>query len=170
MCRFASFVLTKDRAFWLDSDSHSNIIAHYKLHESGSHGLNVVKVEISPTEKLKRWHDYGQWKLTFDQDEFPEWHDPITSEKRARAALAQRAAEGFTTVDASGCTALTSLDAPKASYVYASGCTALTSLDAPKARKVYASNCTALTSLDAPKAIYVDASGCTALTSKDGKK
>jgi len=126
MCNFASFVLTKDRAFWLpDSDSHSEIIQKHNIHESGSRGLNVVKVEISPTAELKKWHDYDKWELTFDQDQFPEWHDPITSEKRARAALVKRAKEGFTAVDASGCTALTQLDAPEASTVYASGCTAL---------------------------------------------
>ena len=137
MCNFASFVLTKDRAFWLKySDSHSEIISCHNLHESGSRGLNVVKVEIRPTAKLKRWHDYAEWELTFDQDQFPEWHDPITSEKRARAALVQRAAEGFTTVYARGCTALTSLEAPESLYVDARGCTALTSLEAPKAATV----------------------------------
>ena len=126
MCRFASFVLTKDRVFWLlASDSHSDIIERHKLHESGARGLNVVKVEISPTPTLKKWHKYAEWKLIFDQDEFPEWHDPITSEKRARAALLERAKIGFTTVDASGCTALTELKADSARTVDASGCTAL---------------------------------------------
>ena len=113
MCKFASFVLTKDRVFWLeDSDSHSEIISRNKLHESGARGLNVVKVEISPTPTLKKWHNYAGWKLIFDQDQFPEWHDPITSERRARAALLERAKAGFTYVDASGCTGLTSLEAP----------------------------------------------------------
>jgi hypothetical protein len=48
------------------------------------------------------------------------------------------------TVDARGCTALTSLDAKAAKTVYASGCTALTSLDAKAAKTVDASGCTAL--------------------------
>ena len=137
MCRFASFVLTKDRVFWLqESDSHSEIIDHYGLHESGAHGLNVVKVEISPTPTLKKWTSYKDWKLIFDQDQFPEWHDTITSEKRARAAFVERAKIGFATVDASGCTALTELKADAAEYVNANGCTALTELKADAAETV----------------------------------
>jgi len=165
MCKFASFVLTKDRVFWLpDSDSHSEIIARNGLHESGSHGLNIVKVEICPTVELKKWHDYAKWKLTFDQDQFPEWHNPIVSEKRARIALLERAKVGFTAVYASGCTALTELKADAAEYVYARGCTALTELKADAAKTVDAIGCTALTELKADAAEYVYASGCTALT------
>jgi len=145
VCKFASFVLTRDRAFWLpDSDSHSEIISRNAIHESGARGLNVVKVEIVPGPKIKRFDDYAHWILTFDQDQFPDWHDPLRSEERARAALLRRAAEGFKTVYASGCTALTALDAPEASYVDAGGCTALTALDAPKASYVDAGGCTAL--------------------------
>ena len=119
MRKFASFVLTKDRAFWLqNSDSHSEIISHYKLHEIGPRGINIVKVAISPTPTLKKWHKYADWRLIFDQDQFPEWHDPITSEKRARVALLERAKIGFTTVDAIGCTALTELKTDAAKYVY----------------------------------------------------
>ena len=81
MCNFASFVLTKDKVFWLqDSDSHSEIIRRNDIHESGTHGLNIVKVEIRPTSKLKKWHDYAKWELIFDQDQFPKWHDAVTSE------------------------------------------------------------------------------------------
>ena len=152
MCRFASFVLTKEKVFWLqDSDSHSEIISRYQIHESGARGLNVVKVEISPTPELKKWHHYAKWKLTFDQDQFPEWHDPVTSEKRARAALLERAKIGFTTVDASGCTALTELKADAAKYVDARGCTALTELKADAAEYVYARGCTALENKPKPR-------------------
>ena len=165
MCKFASFVLTKDRVFWLpESDSHSDIIAHYKLHESGAHGLNIVKAEISPTPTLKKWHKYADWKLIFDQDQFPEWHDPITSEKRARVALLERAKVGFATVYARGCTALTELKADAAKTVYASGCTALTELKADAAEYVDVSGCTALTELKADAAKTVYARGCAALT------
>ena len=164
MCKFASFVLTKDKVFWLeDSDKHSEIISRYNLHESGAHGLNVVKVEISPTATLKRWTRYGDWKLTFDQDEFPDWHDPVTSEKRARAALRERAKIGFKIVNASDCTALTELKVNAAETVYVTGCTALTELKVNAAKYVYASGCTALKELKV-NAKYVNASGCTALT------
>ena len=57
------------------------------------------------------------------------------------------------------------MDKSKVVSVDASGCTALTSVDLPAAKTVYARGCTALTSVDLPAAEYVDASGCTALTS-----
>ncbi len=146
MCKFASFVLTKDREFWLEeSDSHTNIITKHALNEWGARGPNIVKVEISPTDKIKKWPSLKLWAFTIDQDQLPDWaEDRAELEKRTRAALARRYKAGVKTVYASDCTALTSLDAPQATYVYASGCTALTSLDAPKAKTVGASGCTAL--------------------------
>ena len=169
MCKFASFVLTKDREFWSDtSDSHEQIIAENNLHADGARGPNVLRVELSPTDKIKVWPSLKAWAYKVDQDRMPEWFDAATAEKRARTALACRYRVGFTSVDASGCTSLTSLDAANATrYVDASGCTSLTSLDAANAGAVYASGCTSLTSLDAGKAGYVNASGCTSLTSLD---
>ena len=73
------------------------------------------------------------------------------------------------TIDAYGCTSLTSLSAPAATRVYASGCTALTSLSAPAATEVNAYGCTALTSLSAPAATHVDARGCTSLPGYGGR-
>ena len=49
------------------------------------------------------------------------------------------------------------------------GCTSLTSLSAPAATRVYASGCTALTSLSAPAATHVDARGCTSLPGYGGR-
>jgi len=142
MCKFASFVITKDREFWSDSsDSHTKIIEEHGLHEDGPRGPNIVRIEISPTDKIKKWPSLKAWKYRVDQDLLPDWHIPATTEKRARAALARRAKAGFTTVDASGCTALTELKADKAGYVYARGCTALTELKADSATTVDASGC-----------------------------
>ena len=170
MCNFASFVLTKDRVFWLeDSDSHSEIIRHFKLHEQGARGVNVLNVEITPTDRVKQWPDLRAWKYKVDQDLRPEWHDPVKDEKRARSALGERFKKGFKTVDARGCTALTELKADAAEYVYASGCTALTELKADAAKTVYARGCTALTELKADAAEYVDARGCTALKLREKK-
>ena len=171
MCKFASFVLTKDAVFWSDkSDSHEHIISEHGLHADGVRGPNILRVEIIPGAKLKKFSQYKDWEYKVDQDQMPEWFDAARDEKRARKALQDRADNGFATVYASGCTALTDLDAPVAEYVYASGCTALTDLDAPVAEYVDASGCTALTDLDAPVAKIVYASGCTALTEKKGKK
>ena len=56
MCQFASFVITKGREFWSDeSDSHTAIINKYNLHEDGPRGPNIVRIEISPTAKIKKW-------------------------------------------------------------------------------------------------------------------
>ena len=165
MCKFASFVLTKNQEFYIDGDdSHSTIIQKLHLHEMGARGANIVKVEITPTDKIKKWPSLKVWKFVVDQDILPDWHDAATTEKRTRAALERRYKAGFKTVDASGCTALTELKADAAKTVYASGCTALTELKADAAEYVDARGCTALTELKADAAKTVDASGCTALT------
>jgi hypothetical protein len=165
MCKFASFVLTKDREFWSETgDSHTDIISQNNLHEIGASGVNIVRVEISPTNKIRKWPSLNKWAYKVDQDMLPSWHVPATTEARTRAALERRFKEGFKTVYASGCTALTELKADAAEYVDASGCTALTELKADAAKYVDASGCTALTELKADAAEYVNAIGCTALT------
>ena len=126
MCKFASFVLTKDSVFWSEtSDSHEDIIAKHGLHADGIKGPNILRVEIVPGVMLKKWSDYKNWVYRVDQDRMPFWFDAEKDERRARKALSDRAKKGFHTVDARGCTALTSLDAKAAEYVYARGCTAL---------------------------------------------
>jgi uncharacterized protein YceK len=172
MCKFASFVLTKGEEFWSDkSDSHEKIIAEHNLHADGARGPNILRVEISPTDKIKVWPSLKAWAYKVDQDHMPEWFDAVECEKRTRVALARRYKKGFWYVDANGCTSLTSLDAKDATgSVYANGCTSLTSLDTGRAWYVDASGCTSLTSLDAGKAGYVYANGCTSLTSLDAGK
>ena len=72
MCNFASFVLTKDRVFWLeDSNSHSEIISRFELHEFGARGMNILKVEIRPTARVKQWPDLRAWRSAVDQDLLP---------------------------------------------------------------------------------------------------
>ena len=165
MCNFASFVLTKDREFYSETgDSHSDIISQNSLHEWGAGGPNIVKVEIRPTDKIKKWPSLRAWKFRIDQDTLPVWADEAECEKRTQAALQRRAKKGFKTVDARGCTALTELKADAATYVDARGCIALTELKADAAKIVDASGCTALTELKADAAKTVYAIGCTALT------
>ena len=135
MCKFASFVLTKGEEFWSDtSDSHEQIIKAHGLHADGAHGPNILRVEISPTDKIKVWPSLKAWAYRVDQDCMPEWFDAKECEKRTRAALARRYKKGFKSVDASGCTSLTSLDAGKAGYVDASGCNPNLNINTPKAR------------------------------------
>ena len=93
MCQPASFVITKDRVFWsLRTDSHSAIITEYELHEHGSHGPKIVKVEITPPDG-----DYTrpltEWVYKVDQDILPDWHDNADTESRSRDALDEWAAK-----------------------------------------------------------------------------
>ncbi len=123
MCKFASFILTKGEEFWSEkSDSHEDIIRENNLHVDGAHGPNILRVEISPTNKIKVWPSLKAWKYKVDQDLMPEWFDTAECEKRTRSALLRRYKKGFSYVYASGCTSLTTLDAGKAESVYASGC------------------------------------------------
>ncbi len=171
MCKFASFVLTKDREFWSEKgNSHEQIIAENNLHEDGARGPNILRVEISPTDKIKVWPSLKAWKYKVDQDRMPEWFIAETAEKRTRLALARRFKDGFKTIDASGCTAMTSIEAPKAQTIDASGCTAMTSIEAPEATYICACGCTAMTSIEAPEATYICACDCTAMTSIKAKK
>jgi hypothetical protein len=83
----ASFVLTKDKAFWLPlSDSHSEIITHFKLHVDGAAGPNTVNVEIHPP-KGDLSSPLEQWTYSCKQDIKPEWYDAVYCECRARLAL-----------------------------------------------------------------------------------
>ena len=132
MCRWASFVLTKDREFWLpDSDSHQEIISCFRLHADGARGPNNLNVEIYPGPEATALDDWGHWVFRIDQDITPDWAPQNDAgameaiEARTRAALIRRFKEGFKVVDARGCTALASLNAPEAEYVDASGCTKL---------------------------------------------
>ena len=92
MCEFASFVLTKDGAFWSESsDSHEVIIAEHGLEhlDRGANGL--VRIEIRPNHDSIR--DLSTWHYRVDQDMFPAWTfqgDPKL-EERSRIALARRA-------------------------------------------------------------------------------
>ena len=138
MCKFASFVLTKDREFWSEKgDSHSEIISSNSLHEWGAKGPNIVKVEISPTDKIKKWPSLKAWKFVIDQDTLPDWFDAAQAEKRTRAALLRRFEGGFKTIDASGCTAMTTIEAPKAQTIDARGCTAKLIIKAKKGATIY---------------------------------
>ena len=86
MCNMASFVVTKNKVFWLpDNDSHEEIIKHYDLHE-GQGRINFVRTEIVPEGyNYKLPHD--QWKFKLDQDRVPKWYDGKEVEKRCRLEL-----------------------------------------------------------------------------------
>jgi hypothetical protein len=89
MCNFSSFSLTKDSEIWWHTESHADIDEHWQLHVDGARGPNVLHVEITPPDDNPK-APLNQWVYRVDQDVFPEWHDPVESERRARAALARR--------------------------------------------------------------------------------
>ena len=133
MCNFASFVLTKDSVFYLpDSESHTRIISTHGIVESGAKGLNVVKVEILPPKGVIALDNISDWKVIFDQDTFPEWHDPEKSARRARSLLHEKLtnlqtlyARGSQIVDVSALTNLQTLDARGSQIVDVSALTNL---------------------------------------------
>ena len=135
MCRFASFILTKDREFWsINSDSHEDIIAEHALVEDGVRGPNILRVEIIPTPNIMRFDDFEAWQYKIDQDIVPEWHDAAVDEERTRRALLLRATEGFLMVDARGCASLRSLSAPMAVHVETYDCVGLITPEKKRAK------------------------------------
>jgi hypothetical protein len=174
MCDFASFVLTKDKVFWSDSDSHTDIIEEFELHEYGANGPNILKVEIFPTTKIKYLRDYDNWEFKIDQDIMPEWYNKDLDKSRTRKALKIRFAKDFKVpgyLDLSGCTGLKSLPSnlKVPGYLDLSGCTRLKSLssDLKVGGSLDLSGCTRLKSLPSNLKVagYLNLYGCTRLKS-----
>ena len=94
MCKFASFIITKDREYWCESDRHEDIVEKHGLSAlDKTNPPGLVRIEILPKEQSRQ--DISTWKYCVDQDVFPEWTfagDPEL-ERRAREALVRRAAE-----------------------------------------------------------------------------
>jgi hypothetical protein len=174
MCEFASFVLTKDKVFWSDSNSHTDIIKEFGLHEYGANGPNILKVEIFPTTKIKYLRDYDNWEFKIDQDIMPEWYNKDLDKSRTRKALKIRFAKDFKVpgyLDLSGCTGLKSLPSnlKVPGYLDLSGCTRLKSLssDLKVGGSLDLSGCTRLKSLPSNLKVagYLNLYGCTRLKS-----
>ena len=101
MCKFASFVLTKDKVLWIpDSDSHEEIISKHNLHADGARGTNILRVEITPSDTQTEFTDYASWVYRIDQDTRPSWFDAEYDEKRTREELISRAKAGFKFIEA----------------------------------------------------------------------
>ena len=101
MCKFASFVLTKDKVLWVpDNDSHEEIISKHNLHADGARGTNILRVEITPSDTQTEFTDYASWVYRIDQDTRPSWFDAEYDEKRVREELIVRAKIGFKVIGA----------------------------------------------------------------------
>lgn len=93
MCYFASFVLSKNNAFYLETlDSHEDIIQHFNLNDSK---ISVVRTELTPPESFDDIQDPSKWKFKLYQDSYPDWTykgDP-SLELLSRKALQKRIQE-----------------------------------------------------------------------------
>jgi hypothetical protein len=104
MCEFASFVLTKDKEFWLpDDESHEQIISKHNLNADGATGPNILRVELTPGANLTDLLDMAGWDFRIDQDITPPWAPRDNAAamaeiaERTRAAMVRRIkeAKGF---------------------------------------------------------------------------
>ena len=168
MCKFASFVLTNNREFYLpNSDSHSEIIKHFDLYEySDTTGTLVVKIEITPNENIKTWPSLDDWDYRVDQDTFPQWHldDPDATKARAIAALVKRSKIGFATVKLCGFHKLTSLTLSRTSTLKVTSANKLATITAPKAKNLCVLGAPLLTKLDTSAATDLTVCCCKRLT------
>lgn len=93
MCNFASFVLTKNNVYYLETvNSHEDIIDHYNLNDND---YNIVRIELKPPQRDADLQNVDLWDFKVDQDEYPDWTykgDPAL-EAQARKALARRIEE-----------------------------------------------------------------------------
>ena len=84
MCQFFSAVIVDKgkKVLWLpDSDSHADILEHYKIKDTELKP-NFVKIEFIPPEYTeKAFKDLSSWKLKIDQDCLPDWFTKIENHR-----------------------------------------------------------------------------------------
>jgi hypothetical protein len=155
MCEFASFVLTKDREFYLpNTDSHSEIIRHFGLHDYSSvTGCHIMKVEITPNRNMTTWPSLADWNYCVDSDMWPDWHndDPSATDLRTRAALYRRAKTGFSTVNLNGVNKLRSISLPRTQRLSIRDALKLVSIAAPRVKELVVTGAPLLASVTAPE-------------------
>src|SRR6185437_10803222 len=83
MCNFKSAIVTKDGVILHHelTDSHSELIQHFKLHERRGPGQvqNFIKVEFTPTDL--KFDDPASYVLWVDETETPAWFDEDAKHK-----------------------------------------------------------------------------------------
>ena len=99
MCRFASMILTRDRAFWSrGTDSHDEIIAEFGLVDEVAGRITLARIELTPPGEDST-APLDQWVYVLDQDLLPEWYEPAETERRARVCLVEVCAARLFTTD-----------------------------------------------------------------------
>ena len=94
MCKFASFVLTKDEVYWSDkSESHTAICEEFHLKEDNHRNEpQLLMCELLPTTDLD---DFASYNCNWDQDVKPDWFVAEVDERRVRVAMNQRFPKGI---------------------------------------------------------------------------
>jgi hypothetical protein len=170
MCEFMSF-LVHDRADNLPI-SKRYLFGDLRSH-SGTAELHGVKYGTPDVWREAEWTGDDARSLVVratGKDKQRELTAVILGDFATRdQAIAHalgRLPDSVTTLDLSGCTALSAVpDLPNVEYLDLSGCTALSAVpDLPNVKTLYLSGCTALLAVpDLPNVEYLDLSGCTAL-------
>ena len=103
MCQFKSGIISKTKVFFSEkTESHTEILSEFGLHQDGARGPNLVQFEIKPPNG-DLYADFAAWVYKVDQDVLPPWYDSARDEARVRTA--------FACLFPKGITALTTLDA-----------------------------------------------------------
>lgn len=85
MCMLKSMILTQDKVFCPDYDSHSNMLVEMGIKDN-SLVPSFVKIEITPPNGDMRCPP-EKWQYSVDQDELPPWYVQEIDEPRCRKSL-----------------------------------------------------------------------------------
>ena len=174
MCNFLSFVVVTAKQVTLSSGDiahEGDILCASLLH----HEKTVEYLGLKPeTYREAEWLEDDDGKTLTVRTAPGERESVFLSAVLAKypnrkscfAECLRQFKESTGKLDCSNCSALTAIDAPKATTLDCSNCSALTAIDAPKATALYCYNCSALTAIDAPKATTLYCYNCSALKRK----
>ena len=85
MCKMKSMILTQDKVFCPDYDSHSDMLIELVIKDN-KRVPDFVKIEITPPDGDMR-RPPEEWRYSVDQDELPPWYVQEIDEPRCRKSL-----------------------------------------------------------------------------------
>ncbi len=96
MCQLKSGILSKTKVFFSKkTESHTEILSEFGLHQDGARGPNLVQFEFTPPNG-DLYADFSKWEYRVDQDRLPDWYDSARDEARVRTAFACLFPKGIT--------------------------------------------------------------------------
>ncbi len=125
MCQFLSALVVRNGdILWHEAtDSHSDLVAHFKMPENAG-CKHFAKVEFTPPEKDGRpiYEDFANYKLRVDEDTEPSWFEELRNgvEKKLRSIIQSMIIDDARPMVLGGCRILVSgakVDALKSSRV-----------------------------------------------------